>query len=438
MSTPSSRIALICLHTSPLAEPGRADAGGMNVVVQRWSHQLADLGFTVDLFTRRAEPDSPRTREVRAGVWLHQLDAGPPGPLAKSDMEAAIKPFAVELRAAFSTRGPDLVHSHHWFSGVAALPIAQDLGVPHVQSFHSVAAPANAASLAAGETSESPGRIAGERYVAGASDLVIAVSRAEAATISERYDVDPARMRVVRPGVGTTFFHPRNDDPCLHGPDQRERNAADRDETGPRDSARSSRGEGSEAHRSGDGSPAPYLLFAARLQPLKGADLALEAFALITERRPRLRLAIAGAASDDFGNYPEELYARVEELGLTGRVDFLGAVSRSRLADLMRGAELFLLPSWSETFGLVALESQASGVPVIGWRGAGGLPEAVAPTGVLLTSREPAAWAQAVEAFLSDPARLCTARADARAFALTQSWQASGNALAAVYREVLS
>lgn len=387
------RLAFISLHTSPLAEPGRADAGGMNVVVSRAARELARLGHDVDLYTRRSDPATPRITEVDERLRLITLDAGAPAPLPKSEMEQAIAPFSAALDEAIGE--VDLIHSHHWFSGVAALPVARRLRIPHVQSYHSVAAPADAASLALGEQSESPGRIAGERAIAQGSDLVVAVSQVEADTIIERYGIDPSRVRIARPGVGVEFFTPRTCPPPEH----------------------------------------PYLLFAARLQPLKGADLALQAFAGIDDAE--LRLLLAGDASDDFGDYPATLRTLAADLGIADRVEFVGACTRDRLACLMREATLFLLPSWSETFGLVALESQASGVPVVGWSGAGGLKEAVADTGLLLDTRDPAVWAETINRFLADDAWQAAASAASRDFACAHTWRHTANALLAAYEEVL-
>ncbi|MDO5726586.1 MAG: glycosyltransferase [Bowdeniella nasicola] len=395
----ASRIGFISLHTSPLAAPGRADAGGMNVVVLQSARALARRGILVDLFTRRSDTDTAPITQLCRHLRLITLDAGPPTPLAKSDMEQAIAPFQAQLEAFCATDGASwqLLHSHHWFSGVAGLPVARQLGLPHVQSFHSVAAPKDATTLQAGEPSESPGRIAGEAHVARHSDLVAAVSQVEAATIATRYGVDYANMRVVRPGVGVNFFHPP---------------------TG-------------EKHR-GD-----YLLFAARLQPLKGADLALRTLAELRRDFPQLRLILAGAASADFGEYPRELASLACSLGIEDAVEFIGACSREKLAELMRGAQALILPSWSETFGLVALEAQASGTPVIGWRDAGGLAEAIAPGGLLQETRSPKAWAAALGELLRDSSRLAAARSCARTFALQHSWEHVATTLVGMYSELI-
>ncbi|WP_017822959.1 glycosyltransferase [Brachybacterium muris] len=394
------RIVAVSLHTSPLAEPGGADAGGMNVVVLEQSLALARAGHQVDLFTRRSDPDTPATMDIAPGVRVHHLDAGPPAPLAKSAMEQAIEPFREQLRAALSHAAIDgddprwdLIHSHHWFSGVAALPIARELGIPHLQSFHSVAAPEDAPHLDAGEPAESSGRIPGERLVARESDLVIAVSEAEARTVAERYGVPGERLAVVRPGVDVERFHPPADALAPHP---------------------------------------PTLLFAARLQPLKAPDLALEVLARLD---PALgaRLVLTGGVSQDFQDYLGELKETAHRLGISDRVELLGPQGRVALAARMREADLLLLPSWSETFGLVALEAQASGTPVAAWAGAGGVREAVAPEGIVLTTRDPDVWAEAVQRLLAEPETLRRASRDARCFAESRTWEVSARALAAQY-----
>lgn len=335
MSAPSLRIAAVSLHTSPLEDPGGADVGGMNVVVLEQSLALARLGHRVDLFTRRSDPAAPDVVEVAAGVRLHHLDAGPAAPLAKSAMEQAIAPFRAALQEALTADDPmqddptqvdptqtaspspgwDLLHSHHWFSGVAALPVARELGIPHLQSFHSVAAPKGAGSLDAGEPAESSGRIPGEQFTATGSDLVVAVSEAEARTVGERYGVPGSRLSVVRPGVDVERFRP-----CADVEERRIR---------------------------------PTVLFTARLQPLKGPDLALEVLARLD---PALgaRLVLAGGVSQDFAEHLEELRGLARDLGVADRVDFVGSLGRDELAEAMRCAGALLLTSWSETFGLVA------------------------------------------------------------------------------------
>ncbi|MCL6421945.1 glycosyltransferase [Brachybacterium sp. JHP9] len=405
MSTTSWRIASVSLHTSPVSTPGSADAGGMNVVVLEQGRALAAAGHRVDILTRRTDPDQSAITQIAPGLRLLRLDGGPATPLAKSAMERAIAPFSAHLEQlvheAEAAGDPyDLLHSHHWFSGAAALPVAQRHGLPHLQSFHSVAAPADAAGFDAGEPSESAGRIAGERAAARGSDAVVAVSLAEARTISARYGVAPERIAVIPPGVDAALFHP------------------------------------SPAPAS-DRLRAPHLLFAARLQPLKGPDLALETLALL-EPDLGARLDLAGSASEDFAPYREELAAHAQSLGVRDRVRTLGALERPELAARMREAAALLLPSWSETFGLVALEAQASGTPVIAWAGAGGVREALGAGSMLLESREPAAWADALAQLLGDAAAYTAASQSARDFAASRSWEASAQQLAHLYADVLA
>lgn len=401
MSASPLRIAAVSLHTSPLEEPGGADAGGMNVVVLEQSLALARLGHHVDLFTRRSDPSAPDVVDVAEGVRLFHLDAGPPAPLAKSAMEQAIAPFRAALHERLTAEDRagdwDVVHAHHWFSGVAAVPIARELGIPHLQSFHSVAAPAGAGTLDAGEPAESDGRIPGEQFAATGSDLVVAVSESEARTIGERYGVPGSRLSVVRPGVDVDRFRPAAD------PEQRR--------------------------------VRPTLLFTARLQPLKGPDLALEVLAHL-DPALEARLLLAGGVSEDFADYLDELRALAHELGVEDRVDFVGSLGREDLAETMRRAGALLLTSWSETFGLVALEAQASGTPVLAWRSAGGVQEAVGTDSLVLDSRDADVWAEALQALLGDADAYAAAVRSAREFAATRTWDAVAEALASLYASV--
>jgi len=187
------RIAMISLHTSPVDSPGAGDAGGMNVVEFHEAEALAALGHEVDLITRRSDPAQPDAVTLEPGVTLRHLTAGPPERLAKSAIDQHIR----EFRSALSGLGGyDLIHSHHWMSGAAALPVARAWGVPHVQSYHSVAARPGSA-LSEGEPPESPDRVTTEALLARESDLVVAISAAEARTVIERCGADPDRVAIV-------------------------------------------------------------------------------------------------------------------------------------------------------------------------------------------------------------------------------------------------
>lgn len=388
-------IRFVSMHTSPIAIPGAGDAGGMNVVERHQAHALASLGHTVEMVTRRADPDVPDLVEVAPGVTLRHLPAGPPTPLAKSRIDDHLEEFSSHLRRL---EAPDVVHSHHWMSGVSAIPCARDWGVPHVQSFHSVAALPDS-PLGEGEPPESPRRVPGERFAAQESDLVIAVSHAEARTVIDRCGGDPSRIRIVSPGVDPQMFRP-----LLVGEEPW------RDE--------------------------PYLLFAARLQPLKGADLALAAYALL-DPSLRPRLVIAGDTSEDFADYRQELDRIVAEHDLADEVDFVGPKSPDELARMLRACRIALVPSHSETYGLIALEASASSVPVIA-SAAGGLTEAVVHgcSGVLIPEREPSLWAAAMTRVLQDEEYARRLGRNGRTHALGFSWEEHADHLVGLYRRL--
>jgi D-inositol-3-phosphate glycosyltransferase len=404
MSTTSLRLLAVSLHTSPLAVPGGADAGGMNVVVLEQARALAAAGHQVDVVTRRSDPEAPAIRQIAPRLRQILLQGGPATPLAKSAMEQAIEPFSADLErlVADAERAGEpyaLIHSHHWFSGIAALPVAQRHHLPHLQSFHSVAAPEDAGSLGSGEPAESAGRIPGERRAAWESHLVIAVSHAEARTVRERYGVPADRVIVVPPGVDTDRFHPSQE---------------------PAESRLAS----------------PALLFAARLQPLKAPDLALD---VLTRLDPAAdaRLVLVGAASEDFAPFRQELEDTARAQGVAERVEFAGSMDQDQLAARMREAAVLVLPSWSETFGLVALEAQSSGTPVIAWDRAGGVQEAVGPGSRLIAGRDPDVWAEAVESLIGDADAYREASRAVRAFAESRTWQACAHHLERIYAAVV-
>lgn len=378
------RISFVSFHTSPVDRPGSGDVGGMNVMELHQAGALADLGHQVDLITRRASPAAPDALPIRPGVTLRHVTAGPRTPLPKSAQDAHIE----EFRANFDTLGNqlsqvlsgggappyDVVHSHHWMSGVSALPLARAWGIPHVQSFHSVAA-LPGGPLHEGEPPESPARVSGEAQCAQESDLVVTISAHEARTVVERCGADPDRVTIVPPGVDGKLFRP-----LRAGED------------------RMSWGNGRPAaQRVG---PNGYVFFAARLQPLKGADLAISAVAsLPAQDRPHL--IVAGEGSADFADYQAELLRLVEDEGMADDVTFLGPQDRDVLAAMLRGARVVLVPSHSETFGLIALEASASGTPVLAMA-AGGLREAVVDgeSGLLMWTRDPGEWGAALQRLL--------------------------------------
>ncbi|MGK9146801.1 glycosyltransferase [Plantibacter flavus] len=384
---------MISLHTSPGDEPGSGDAGGMNVVVRHQAIAMGAAGHEVDVITRRSAPEQPSAMPLAPGVTLRFLDAGPAEPVAKGRHEE----FVDEFRTRLAELGRyDVLHAHHWFSGMAALPLARELGIPHVQSFHSIAAESTT-PLSHGERAESPGRLSGEAYLARESDAVVAISAAEADTAITRLGANPDHVRIVPPGVDGELFHP------------------------------------AAGLRGGR----PSAVVAGRLHPLKGFDLAIESIATVP---PTLRpeLVIAGDISVDYDRYAEELSSLASGLGVADDVRFVGPQSRAGLAALFRESTLVLVPSHSETYGLVALEAAASGVPTI-VAASGGLREAVVDgeTGVVLDSRDPLVWGEAISALLADPEQIARLAAAARERAEHFDWQRSGDSLVEVYRSLL-
>ncbi|RLP69663.1 glycosyltransferase [Mycetocola reblochoni] len=362
----------------------------MNVVVRQQALALGALGHDVEILTRRSSPSQPDAMAVGDGVTLRVLTAGPARELPKGEHEAWIDAFGDALRG----EGPwDVIHSHHWFSGMAALPVARERGIPHLQSFHSIAAPDHS-PLSDGERAESPGRLAGEAMLARASDGIVAVSTAEASTAVDRLGADPRTVAVVRPGVDSVLFHPE---------------------------------------AAGAARPRAEFVVAARLHPLKGIALAVEALALLP-RALGAHLVVAGSGSAEVPGYRTDLEADAARLGVADRVRFVGALSRPELAVLFRGASAVLVPSYSETFGLVATEASASGVPVIA-SAAGGLIEAVDDdaTGRVIADRDPGHWADAMTTVLTDLPRAARWGEEGRRRALARGWDVSAAELAETY-----
>ncbi|HLS25410.1 MAG TPA: glycosyltransferase [Beutenbergiaceae bacterium] len=387
------RVALISLHTSPLADAGAGDAGGMNIMVRHSAEAMAAVGHEVVVFTRRTDPHSPDVQPLAPRAVVHQLRAGPAAPVSKEHHEELIAPFAAVLAQHWD--GWDVVHSHHWFSGMAAQPLAAAHGQPHVQTFHSITAGHNR-PLDEGEPAESPGRADGERHLAQASEAVVAVSDAERTTAITRLGAQPEHVQVVRPGVDVDRFRPIGG----HHP--------------------------------------PALVLAARLEPLKGVDLAIRALALVPEDiRPTLH--VLGAPSSAYPGYDDQLVRLGQRVGVSPWLRFSGAVSRAVLAHSFAAASAVLVPSHSETFGLTALEASACGVPVIA-SGAGGLSEAVLDevTGLIVPRRDPRQWADAITSLLQDSDYAANLGAAGRQFALSRTWQATAAGWVDVYRQVMA
>ncbi|AXT86047.1 D-inositol-3-phosphate glycosyltransferase [Aeromicrobium sp. A1-2] len=372
------RIAMLSAHTSPLEQPGDGDAGGMNVYVLELSRQLASRGIEVEIFTRATSRHQPQVVDVSPGIRVHHVAAGPFEGLEKNDLPSQLCSFVRDVLRVEVEREPghfDLVHSHYWLSGQVGTVARERWNVPLVHTMHTMAKVKNAL-LAEGDAAEPIGRIYGEEEIVRLADRLIANTVEERRELIEMYDAEPSRVAVVHPGVDLEVFRVRSQ---------------------------------SEA-RAGLGIPADaaLLLFAGRIQPLKAPDIVLRAAAVLLELDPSLRdrlvVAIVGGASGAGLEQPTSLVDLSNALGIRDIVRFVPTVDQRGLADWYAASTVVCVPSYNESFGLVALEAQACGSPVVAAR-VGGLPTAVSDgvTGVLVDGHDPADYASALHPVLTDP-----------------------------------
>ncbi|MBB5842609.1 D-inositol-3-phosphate glycosyltransferase [Conyzicola lurida] len=392
------------MHTSPAATPGQADAGGMNVAILGLARELAGRGIAVDLLTRSSGQST--VTDIAPGITLHELEAGPPGIVAKEDLSSVADEFgeAVARLAGRESGRYDVIHAHYWISGIAALPVAIELGIPFVQSFHTLGDMKHRAMIDEVPT-EPQRRVRSESFLANQADAVIASSTAEVDALLEQVGAPAEHVWIMPPGVDTGLFAPRP-----------EAGAAVREALG------------IEADR-------PVIAVVGRVQELKGQRLAVRVLAALPEPRPVL--VIAGRPTPGAESYFLALHELAAELGVVDDLRFTGALEREAVAELFAAATLTLVPSHSETFGLVALESAASGTPVVAQR-VSGLVESVSDgeSGLLIDSRDPADWARAIGVLLDNPAAYAELARSARAFAEGFSWETSVSVLLDVYESV--
>ncbi len=401
MAAGIDRVAFVSMHTSPVAQPGSGDAGGMNVAVLALAAELAVRDVSVELVTRAI--GEPATSELLPGVTLHELAAGGHGVLPKDALRTATDEFG-EGFAALARRSPvAIVHAHYWLSGLATLPVALELGVPFVQNFHTLSLMKQDGSST--DRHDHLHRSRSESFLAGQADAIVAGSSAEAAVLIDGVGARADRTWIVPPGVDLELFTPA-----------RARAAAD-----------VRRSFGLEADR-------PIVAMAGRIQPLKGHELAVRALAELHALRGWAPLlVIAGEPTPGEEGFLLALHELAAELGVERDVRWLGALHRDELADLLAAASLVLMPSTSETFGLVAIEAGASGTPVVASR-VGGLVDAVGPGGALLDTRDPAAWASELARLLEDDAARAAIGVAARAHAERYTWGTAATSLLGIYR----
>ncbi len=407
------RIATLSVHTSPLDQPGTGDAGGMNVYVVEVSKRLAEMGVEVEIFTRATSSDLPPAVELAPGVTVRHVTAGPYEGLGKHDLPAQLCAFTSAVLRAEALHEPgwyDLIASHYWLSGQVGWLAKDRWGVPLVHTAHTLGKVKNS-MLAEDDTPEPLVRLIGEQQVVAEADRLVANTTQEARALLDLYDADPARIVTVAPGVDLEQFSP-----------------------GPPAPARA---------RLGIPAGAVVLSFVGRIQPLKAPDVLLRASALLLDQDPSLRerlvVLICGGPSGNGLHHPERLSQLAGELGIADLVRLQAPVEVDRLTDLYRASDVLVVPSYNESFGLVALEAQACGTPVVA-AAVGGLQTTVrqAVSGLLVPGHAPADYAAAIRRIIDNPGLRRRLSAGAVAHAGEFSWQRTADRLMATYSEVLS
>lgn len=384
------KVAYLSMHTSPLRQPGAGDAGGMNVYVDQLARAMAATGVEVEVFTRRDDPHLPHRVTVVPGYTVHHIDAGPPRQLPAERLAPLVRRFAAGVLDRLATLGPvDLVHTHYWLSGWVGLLVKQQLHVPMANSFHTLGRVKNL-SKRRDDPPESLLRIAAEQEVISGSACVIASTPREADDLLAHYGANPGALCVSPPGVDHARFYPAS-----------------------REGARRSLGLG----------PGPVVAFVGRVQALKGVDVALDAFQIVATQMPDATMVVVGGPSGSRGG--REMRAlRARAARIPAEVRFLEPLPHRTLASVYRAADVLHVPSRSESFGLVAVEAQACGTPVVATR-VGGLAYAIddGTSGLLVKGWEPVDHAAAVLEILTDQAEADLMGKQAVEWAERFSWE---------------
>ena len=396
------RIAQISFHTSPLAALGGSVTGGMNIYVLELSRELANAGHSVDIFTRR-EDAAPRIERLAPNLRLIRIDAGPSQPLEKDEMPAFVPDFVNGVRSLIEeTEGAyDVVHSHYWQSGLAGREIAEGLNVPHVMMFHTLGEVKNRARTSEMESSQ---RIDGERALVASADVVMTASSHERELLQRYYGADARRLETIPCGVDLDLFHPL-------------------------DTAQSRRELGFDAE-------APILIWVGRLEKLKGVDILIQALAQLDERD--FTLVLVGG-DDRAAEFKEDLRSQAAEAGIADNIRFAGAVPHDRLPLYYSAADVCVVPSYYESFGLVAVEAMACGTPVVASR-VGGLVSTVTDgvTGYLIPWRCPEPFAEKLEVILNNPELRANFSVSARQSVEKFRWQNVAGAVTDLYATLIN
>ena len=406
----NGRVAVLMVHTSPLEQPGIGDAGGMNIYVVESAQRMAAMGVAVDIFTRRTHASETETVEISPGVRVRYFDCGH-GSLTKEQLPAHIAGLSKEFLRLLKDEKYDAIHSHYWISGKVAMPAAKELGIPLVHTMHTMARVKNL-NLAEGETPEPMIRVQGETQVVAAANALVANTDAEAASLVSLYDACPDIVHVVSPGVDLYTFTP---------------------------------GQGRSAARTIVGLPQEALVvsFVGRIQPHKGPEVLIRATSELVKHSPLLRhkliVNVMGGASGANTEEVDRLKELATWLGIDDVVRFSPPVPRADLAQWYRAADLVVVPSYSESFGLVALEAQACGTPVVA-TAVGGLRTAVADgiSGVLVDGHDPKAWSSVIARLLQEPQRRVLLSMGAIEHASHFGWDATARGTLDIYDQVIT
>jgi D-inositol-3-phosphate glycosyltransferase len=390
------RVAMLSVHGCPLAELGSGEAGGMQLYIRALSRQLGQLGLAVDVYTRRTSPALPTVVPFGPNARVIHLTAGDPAPVDKNAVFDLLPEFVCNLQSFRCAEevSYQIVHSHYWLSGWVGNLLARHWDVPHVTMFHTLARLKNRALA---ENTESVGRIDAETRIVSAVDRIVVASEHERQALVDLYGARRERIEVIPGGVDLERFQPLD-----------------------RAIARQVLGLSGEV-----------LLFVGRMDPIKGLDVLLRAVALL-KARPALQLVVVGGSGNE-GELRRNR-ALVDELGLAERVQFRGAAPHEELPLYYNAADLAVIPSRYESFGLAAVEALACGTPVVASH-VGGLPTIVrdGENGLLVPWRTPETFAERIAALLDDPDRLTALAARARPSVLRFGWDAVALRVADLY-----
>jgi D-inositol-3-phosphate glycosyltransferase len=412
-STNNSKIATLMVHTSPLDQAGVGDAGGMNVYVVETAKKMAQAGVSVDIFTRANKPNLPESVEIAEGVNVKHLVAGPFEGLSKEELPSqlgALTSAFMNYQKQLPGNYYSLFHSHYWISGQLGWMVSEATSSPLIHTMHTTAKVKNL-NLAVGEKPEPQTRAIGEEQVVKAATGLIANTDAEAASLVSLYDACPDRVFVVAPGVDLQSFSPAD-------------------------------GKTAARKRLNIAPDAIMLTFVGRVQPHKGPDVLLKAAAEMVLHSPHLRAKLAvviiGGASGSV-NELEKIKSLAKFLKIEDVTHFIEPVSREVLPDWYRASDLVCVPSYSESFGLVALEAQACGTPVVA-TAIGGLRTAVSDgiSGSLVDGHDPKAWSAVISRLITEPQRRLLLGMNAVEHASHFGWEATARKTLDVYDWALS